>query len=84
MAAVRAVSEEQWAAMDTTIAKAECLIHDREAAIAEAWAFLEWLRHRVKAVEQELVPVGVTAIEDTLRENVKETISVAFVSFHHA
>ncbi|OAO16472.1 phospholipid-transporting atpase [Blastocystis sp. ATCC 50177/Nand II] len=65
VAAVRTLSEAEWAAMDAAIAKAECVIHEREAAIAEA----------VTVVEQNLVPVGVTGIEDTLRDNVKETIS---------
>mgnify|MGYP007000657770 CR=1 FL=1 len=36
MAAVRTLSEAEWAAMDAAIAKAECVIHEREAAIAEA------------------------------------------------
>ena len=36
MAAVRTLSEAEWEAMDAAIAKAECVIHEREAAIAEA------------------------------------------------
>ena len=84
MAAIRTLSEEAWTAMDAAIAKAECVIHDREAAIADALSRSLRLTRRVKAVEQELTVVGVTAIEDTLRDNVKETISVPPPPFVHA
>ena len=38
----------------------------------------------MKVVEQNLVPVGITGIEDTLRDNVKETISVSLLPRSYA
>ena len=63
--AKKVISEEEWAAWDQTHKAAATAMSGRDEALMAA----------AEEIEQDMVPLGITAIEDKLQEGVPKTIS---------
>ena len=64
--AMRELAEESFELFVEAVAQAEKVLQDREEAKAACF----------ECIERELVPLGVSGIEDLLQDEVKDTIDV--------